>query len=226
MSNAGQAGSAIVGGIVGFIFGGPTGAMYGIQIGLLAGSVLFPTQLPAVQGPRMEDMQSTSAQVGVPVIETWGTIAVPGNVMWLGPLVEVATTEEVGGKGGPEQTQTTYSYFQSIAVGLRGAFTRPIGGILRIWENGKLVYDVRPQQDAETAAELLERSEASFAYAARMAVYMGTADHMRDPVIEGIEGSGNVPAFRDLAYVTFYERQLTDEQARRHPQWRFEVYDG
>lgn len=226
MSNTGQAASAVIGGIIGFVFGGYTGAAYGIQLGLLAGTVLFPTQLPTVIGPRIEDLQSTSAQVGTPVIETWGTITVPGTVIWLGPLVEVATTEEIGGKGGPEQEQTTYTYFQSIAVGLRGAFNRPIGGILRIWENGKLVYDVRPQQDGETDQEHLERSEASIAYAARMTLYLGTTDQMPDPVIEAIEGVGNVHAFRDLAYVTFFERQLTDEQARRHPQWRFEVYDG
>jgi hypothetical protein len=226
MSNSGQAGSAIIGGIIGFFVGGPTGAMYGIQLGLLAGTVLFPTQLPQQFGPRMEDMQSTTAQVGVPVIETWGTITVPGTVMWLGPRIEIVTTEEVGGKGGPEQTQTTYTYFQSIAVGLCGSFDRPIGGILRIWENGKLVYDVRPQQDDETAQEYLERTEASFLYTARMTVYTGAVDQLPDPVIEQVEGVGNVPAFRDLAYVVFYERHLSDEQARRHPQWRFEVYDG
>jgi hypothetical protein len=226
MSNTGQAASAIVGGIIGYIVGGPSGAAYGIQLGLLAGQVLFPTQLPQQFGPRMEDMASTTAQVGVPVIETWGTITVPGTVMWLGPLVEVATTEELGGKGGPEQQQTTYTYFQSIAVGLCGSFNRPIGGILRIWENGKLVYDLRPQQDDETAQEFLERTEASVRFAARLTVYTGAIDQMPDPVIEGVEGVGNVPAFRDLAYVTFYERQLTDDQARRHPQWRFEVFDG
>lgn len=226
MSNSGQAASAFIGGVVGFVFGGWTGAAYGIQLGLLAGTVLFPTQLPTIMGPRIEDLQSTSAQVGTPVIETWGTMTVPGTVMWLGPLVEVATTEEIGGKGAPEQDQTTFTYFQSIAVGLRGAYNRPIGGILRIWENGKLVYDARPQQEDETDEEYLERSEASIAYAARMTVYLGTTDQMPDPVIEAIEGVGNVPGFRDLAYVTFFERQLTDEQARRHPQWRFEVYDG
>lgn len=226
MSNTGQIASAVIGGIIGFAIGGVQGASYGVQIGLLAGSVLFPTQLPTIFGPRIEDLQSTSAQVGVPVIETWGTMVVPGTVMWLGPLVEVATSEEIGGKGGTEQTQTTYAYFQSIAVGLRGAFNRPITGILRIWENGKLVYDVREQLDEETDAEYLERTEASYAYAARMTVYTGTADQMPDPVIEAIEGVGNVPGFRDLSYVTFFERQLTDEQARRHPQWRFEVYDG
>lgn len=226
MSNAGQAATAVVGGIIGFFIGGPTGAMYGAQLGLLAGTVLFPTQLPEQFGPRLEDLQATSAQVGVPVIETWGTIAVPGTVMWLGPREEVSTTEEVGGKGAPEQQVTTYSYYQSVAVGLRASLHRPIGGILRIWENGKLVYDVREQQEGEGAEEYTERTEASYAYQAGFTLYTGTADQEPDPTIEAVEGVGNVPGFRDLAYIVFPNRQLTDEQARRHPQWRFEVYDG
>lgn len=226
MSNAEQAAVAVVGGIVGYIIGGPTGAMYGAQLGLLAGSVLFPTQLPGVMGPRLEDLQGTSAQVGTPVPDTWGTIAVPGTVIWLGPREEVAQTEEVGGKGAPEQSVTTFTYFQSIAVGLRASTHRPIGGILRIWENGKLVYDVRDQLEDETIDEFTERTEASYLYRARFELYTGTSDQLPDPTIEAVEGVGNVPGFRDLAYVVFPDRQLTDDQARRHPQWRFEIFDG
>lgn len=226
MSNAEQAASAVVGGIVGFFIGGPTGALYGIQLGLLAGSVLFPTQLPGMMGPRLEDLQGTSAQVGTPVIDTWGTIAVPGTVIWLGPVEEVATTEEVGGKGAPEQSVTTFTYFQSVAVGLRASTHRPIGGILRIWENGKLVYDVRDQQEGETVDEFNERLQASYVHQAGWTLYTGTSDQLPDPTIEAVEGVGNVPGFRDLAYVVFPDRQLKDDQARRHPQWRFEIYDG
>lgn len=228
MSNAEQAATAIVGGIIGFVVSGfnPVGFVYGAQLGLLAGTVLFPTQLPPVIGPRLEDLAGTSAQVGSPVHDTWGTIAVPGTVMWLGIRREVAQTEEVGGKGAPEQSVTTFTYFQSVAVGLRGSTHRPIGGILRIWENGKLVYDVREQQPDETIEEFTERTEASYLYQARFTLYTGTADQLPDPTIEAEEGVGNVPGFRDLAYVVFPDRQLTDEQARRHPQWRFEIYDG
>lgn len=224
MSNTGQAALTIVGAIIGAFT--PLGPVYGAQLGYLAGTLLFPTQLPGQFGPRLEDLQGTNAQVGTPVIDTWGTMAVPGTIIWLGPRVEVSTTDEVGGKGAPEQEVTTYSYYQSIAVGLRGSTHRPIGGILRIWENGKLVYDIRPQQDDEDSTAYTERTEASYAYQAGFTLYTGTADQLPDPTIEAVEGVGNVPAFRDLAYVVYPNRQLTDEQARRHPQWRFEVYDG
>ena len=221
MSNSGQWASAIVGGVIGFIYGGPVGAAYGIQIGLMAGGLLFPTQLDPVFGPRIEDLATTSAQVGVPVVQTWGTIAVPGTVMWLGPVKEVATTEVVGGKGGPEQEVTTYSYYQPIAVGLSEG---PIGGVSRIWENGKLAYDMRAPQPGETLEQYNERRDASEEYADGFTLYRGTADQLPDPTIESFEGMGNVPAFRDLAYIVFHNWQLKDEHARRHPQRRFEVF--
>lgn len=224
MSNAGQGVSAIVGGIIGFVVGGPTGALYGFQLGLLAGTAIFPTQLPTLMGPRLEDLQTTNAQVGVPVVRSWGTIAVPGTVMWLGPIEEVATTEEIdGGLLGPDQSRTTYTYFQPIAVGLVG---NRIAGILRIWENGRLMYDVREQQPEETIDEFVERTEASDRYQANFTLYHGTTDQMPDPTIESVEGTGNVPAFRDLSCVVFNNRQLREDQALRHPQWRFEIYDG
>lgn len=147
MSNAGQGITAVVGGVIGFVAGGPAGAAYGFQIGLLLGTALFPTKLPGIEGPRLEDLSTTDAQVGGPIHYTYGTITVPGTVIWLGELVETAvvTTEEVGGKGGGGQTQTTttYRYNQSIAVGLCEG---PISRVLRIWENGELVLDRRPDQ--------------------------------------------------------------------------------
>lgn len=221
MSNAGQGVTALIGGIIGFVVGGPTGAAYGFQLGLLAGTALFPTELPRIIGPRIEDLQTTSAQVGSPVVDTWGTIAVPGTVLWLGPLVEHAETEEVGGKGAPSQETTTFTYTQSIAVGLCEGV---IGGLLRVWENGKLVYDLRDQQEDETDDAYQERLTASYAF--QFTLYTGTDSQAPDPTIEAVEGVGTVPAFRDLAYVVFTDRLLTDEQARRHPQWRFEVFDG
>lgn len=46
MSNPGQAVLGIVGGVVGFFIGGPAGAAYGFQLGLLAGDADVPTRLP------------------------------------------------------------------------------------------------------------------------------------------------------------------------------------
>jgi hypothetical protein len=226
MSNAGQVAGAIVGGIIGFVASGftPMGAMYGIQLGLLAGMALSPTELPRQFGPRMEDLQTTSAQVGAPVVRSWGTMAVPGTVMWLGAIEEVATTTEVdSGTFGPEQSVTSYSYYQSIAIGLVG---NEISGIQRVWENGELMYDIRGQQDNETSEEFSERMEASRQWEGGVMLYTGTEDQMPDPTIEAEEGVGNVPAFRGLSYIVLTRRRLLESQGRRHPQYRFEIYDG
>lgn len=224
MSNSGQAALTIVGAIIGAYTGlGWIGVIYGAQIGLLAGQYLFPTQLPGQFGPRIEDLLTTSAQLGVPVPIIYGTIAVPGTVIFLGCVEERTSTEEVGGKGGPTQTITTYTYYQTIAVGLCEG---PISGLLRVWENGELKFDMRPQQADETAQEYADRIEMSSEYGAGFFVYLGDEFQEADPTLESIMGVGEVPAFRGLAYVVYPDRQLLDEQARRHPQFRFEVWQG
>lgn len=220
MSNFGQGVAAVAGAVVGFAVGGPTGAAYGFQLGLLTGSALFPTQLPGVTGPRLEDIDQTAADPGAPVPIPYGTIALAGSTIWLGPVVEETETDTVGGKGAPEQDVTTYTYRQSIAVGLCEG---PIVSLLRIWENGKLVYDVREQQNGESDEDYLARVEASTEYGAGFDLYLGEEDQLPDPTIEADKGAGNVPAFRGLAYIVFRDRILRDDQGRRHPSFRFEV---
>jgi hypothetical protein len=220
MSNVGQGVFAAVGGVVGFIIGGPTGAAYGFQIGLLAGSALFPTQLPGVQGPRLQDLDTAQQDPGAPVPIVYGTCAITGTVMWLGEVIESSQTDTVGGKGAPEQDVTTYTYSQSVAIGLCEG---PLGGVLRIWENGRLVYDARPQLAGETDADFVARGEAASAYLENLTIYLGTEDQEPDPTIEADKGVGNVPAFRGLAYMVYANRQLTDDQGRRHPVFKVEV---
>lgn len=220
MSNPQQALAGIAGGVIGWFVGGPAGAAYGFQAGLLAGSILYPTQLPHVYGPRIEDMQVTNAQLGGAIPYIYGTVTVPGAVIYLGCPVEVSTTTELGGKGGPEQEQTTYTYFQTIALGLAETFD----GLLRIWENGELKYDVREIQDGETDEDYAARLETSSEYAIGFTLYLGGEEQEPDPTLEAELGVGNVPAFRGLGYIVFHDRQLTDAQARRHPQFRFEIY--
>jgi hypothetical protein len=196
--------------------------------------VLFPTQLPA--GPRIADTRTTTASVGGPVPIVFGTCAVAGTVIWLAPYVEHSSG---GGKGGP--VQKLYNYTQSIAIALcervddyapdaEGA----IGGVSRIWENGAIVYDIRPQQLAsstsllnrlaETDQEYANRLTASAAYAETFTLYLGDEIQLPDPTIEAVQGAGNVPAFRGLAYIVYPNRNLTMAQGLRHPNFQFEVY--
>jgi hypothetical protein len=232
MSNIGQAALIVVGTVVGAYFGSP---QLGFALGAMAGSVLFPTQLPA--GPQITSNRTTTATIGDPVPIIFGTCDVAGTVIWLAPLV--TTTNEAGAKGGPEQLQ--YQYNQSIAIGLcervddnADPTVGAIGGISRIWENGTLVYDIRPQLGVdteegiltpETDADYANRLTASAAYAETFTLYLGTEEQLADPTIESIQGAGNVPAFRGLAYIVYPNRLLQTAQGWRHPSFKFEVYE-
>ncbi len=230
MSNLGQAALIVVGTVVGAYFGYP---QLGFVLGSLAGSALFPTQLPS--GPKIQDNRTTTSVVGGPISILFGTANLPGTVMWLAPYVQHESTQ--GGKGGPEQQ--TFSYTQSIALGLaervdddapdtEGA----IAGVSRIWENGSIVYDIRPQQVADTALGTIAETDqqyhnrlvASAAYAETFTLYLGDELQEPDPTIEAIEGVGNVPPFRGVAYIVYPNRNLTIAQGLRHPNFQFECY--
>lgn len=227
MGKYGQAILTIGGTIIGAYFGYPA---LGAALGSLAGSLIFPTQLPTVTGPRLSDLAQTSASVGAPIPEGWGTFPVPGCVIAQTDLREVIESEEVGGKGGPSQTVETPTYFQDFAIGLcegedpingRG----PIGGVRTIWANGKPILDRRPQRDGESDADFKKRIVASDKLAESMVVYLGTEDQEPDPTLEAFFGVGNISAFRGLAYVMFINWQNKTEDGNRMPaQWKFEVY--
>lgn len=219
MSNVGQAALVIVGTVVGYYIGYP---QLGFVLGSLAGNALFPTQLPGQSGPRLSDNQTTSSVIGNPVPIVFGTAAVAGCYMWLAKINEITNTEHVGGKGGPEQTNTTYSYTQSIAVGLCEG---PIAGMSRVWENGKLVYDIRPQLAGESDTDYANRLTVAAAYAETFTLHLGDEDQMPDATIESVEGVGEVPGFRGLAYIVYPDRKLREDQALRHPSFKFEVYE-
>ena len=83
-----------------------------------------------------------------------------------------------GGGGGGSVTSTTYSYFANFAVGLCEG---PIDRIGRIWADGK------PLSLAGIT----------------MRVYRGLGDQSPDPLIEGVEGSGNALGLGGTAFVVF-----------------------
>lgn len=236
MSNAGQTVLTIVGTAVGFAFGAP---QLGFLLGSYAGQIAFPTQLPTARGPRLDDLKAQTSTLGSPIPRVYGTFAVAGNVIWASDLQETQNTETVGGKGGaPEQDVVSYSYSQSLAIGLAmsdGA--AQIQGIRRIWANGKLIYDrTKPSDDvlfaigtepADTplgqALQAVERKlAASDNLDGIMQFYDGTQT-TADPTIESYEGVGNVPAYMGLAYVVFTDLQLAD-YGNRAPNFQFEVY--
>jgi len=196
------------GGIVGGFFGAPE---LGMAAGAILGQLLFPGsgKHQYIEGPRLNDLQVTSGSYGLAIPDVYGSARLAGNVIWTAGIVEHKhVSEQEEGKGGPSQTTTqiTYTYTCSFALGIcKGE----IDNILRIWANGMLIYTANP---ANTGAA----SKLNFT------LYTGSSTQSVDPIMEANKGAGNVPAYRDLAYIVFEDLDLTN-YGNRLPNINFEV---
>lgn len=220
----GRIGLTIAGGVAGGVIGGFLGnPLLGAQIGLtaggIAGSLAFPEQLPDVVGPRLNDLQVQSSAEGVPIPVIYGTVRLAGNVMWALPITEVETTEEVSAKGGASQSTTGYSYFGNFAVGLAAG---PIGGIIRLWADTKLIYDATNGNtggmyrygsvhvETTGATNLSDSVLGAMSGLSALRLYLGDETQEPDPLIEADQGAGQVPPWRGLVYVVFENLPLAD----------------
>ena len=174
-------------------------------VAALAGSMIDQQLFaPSFQqeGPRLDDLRLQTSTFGASIPKVYGTVRTDCNVIWGTPYVEHVTTETQGGGGkggggGGETTTTTYTYSISFALALCQG---PITSIGKVWADGKLID--------------LSRHDHT--------VYYGTETQTPDPFIEGIEGAGNVPAYRGLAYIVFKHFYVTD-YGNRIPNLSFEV---
>jgi len=201
MSSVGQAVGGVVGAVAGFFIGGPSGALYGAQIGMGVGGLLDPPKGPHMEGPRLSDLSVQTSTYGAVIPRVYGTVALYGNVFWLenNALKEVARTESQGGKGGPTSTTTTYSYFATFAVGLCEG---PIVGVRRIWVGSKLIYDAGGSDYATIAA--------SNAVSGLFTLHQGSDTQLPDDRMQATLGVANTPAYRGLAYLVLKDYPLAD----------------
>ena len=83
----------VVGGVTGFILGGPSGAVLGANLGSTAAGLFFPksqrVQLPTQEGPRLADLRAQTATYGNMIPKIYGTMRLAGNVIWSTDLKEV-----------------------------------------------------------------------------------------------------------------------------------------
>ncbi len=167
-----------------------------------ADRLIFGPRKRRVEGPRLESFTVQASQEGAPVPRVFGRARIAGQLIWAADFKETTsdTTESSGGKGGRPAAQTTYReylYSISFAVGLCEGEIDRIG---RVWADGKPL-------------DLTDKN---------MRVYRGDETQNPDALIEAIEGAGNAPAFRGLAYVVFEDLVLKDF-GNRIPQLAFEV---
>lgn len=214
----GQLITTVVGGAIGFVIGGPLGAQIGATLGGMIGASLFG---PTIKGPRLTDLKVTASTYGAAIPEIYGTVRVGSNMIWSTGLKE--TKHKSGGKGGPKQT--TYTYDCTFAVALCKG---PIDEILRVWADGKIIYDVTSgatRFTGDSFADILlviAQSKKKKKKNIRMRVYRGDEEQMPDSLIEADKGVGNVSAHRGIAYVVF-ERLPLEDYGNRVPQLTFEV---
>jgi hypothetical protein len=196
-----SAAGAAVGGSLGGTFAGLSSVAIGRAVGATLGRVvdqkILGSGAQAVETGRVDRFRLTNAGEGDPVTQLYGRLRLGGQVIWASDFEEVSSTSG-GGKGGASQPKTTeYSYSVNVAIALcEGEITR----VGRIWADGE-----------EIAPDDLN-----------MTVYTGSADQQPDPLMEAIEGTGMVPAYRGTAYVVM-EALALQRFGNRVPQFSFEV---
>lgn len=194
----------IVGAIVGAFIPG-VGPALGYAIGSVVGNAVDPVQ---IQGPKIGDVAQQTSSEGVYQPIYFGTAAGAGNIIAQGP--NIIKKKKDSGKGGPETT-TEYLY-KTFAIRIGKGWKGAITGVSRIWEDGKLVYDIRAE--STIVAESIE-------FAKGFRLYLGTQDQLPDPDLEAIYGIGNTPAYVGRAYIVFPRKNITDRKSI--PDYRFEV---
>lgn len=193
------AGAAVGAGFGGTVLG-LSGAVIGRAVGATVGRAIDQRVLGAGSEPvnvgRIERLRLTGAGEGAAIGQIWGRMRVAGQVIWATNFVETVRRRRTG-KGAPKPKVNEYSYSVSLAIALCEGEILRVG---RIWADGNEI----------SATDL------------NMRIYSGSEDQLPDPLIEAIEGAGQAPAYRGLAYVVIEDLELS-AYGNRVPQFSFEV---
>ncbi|MCV6587112.1 MAG: glycoside hydrolase/phage tail family protein [Marinibacterium sp.] len=202
-----SAAGAAIGGSIGGSFAGLGSAIIGRAVGATLGRVIdqriMGTGAEPVEHGKTDRFRLSSAADGQPVAQVYGRMRLGGQVIWASDFLESSATTGGGGggKGAPRGPQVTqYSYSVSLALALCAGEISAVG---RVWADGE-----------EIARDDLN-----------LRVYTGSDDQLPDPLMEAIEGAGQVPAYRGTAYVVIEDMNL-DAFGNRVPQLSFEVVRG
>ena len=151
-----------------------------------------------IKGNRITDFAQTTATVGVPIPKIIGRAPTDGNVIFAPLPPKENRVVKRQGKGGTKTESFTYTLSYAIAF-CQG----PIFGYWWIKRNGKVVWTQDPNAPIDDAAYAAK-------WAQKATFYYGTDSQLPDSTIESYEGSGNVSAFRFLAYVVVENDDVTD----------------
>jgi hypothetical protein len=208
----------VVGGAVGFVLGGPSGAILGANLGGMAAGAFFAktqrVQLPTQEGPRLADLRAQTSTYGNMISKVYGTMRLSGNVIWATDIKEIKTektstqTSSGGGKGGgggkttTSQTTVTYEYVITLAIAIcEGA----VDEVFRVWADSKVLTE-----DVLSAAQ------------GKYNVHLGDETQMVDDIMAKFLSADTIPAYRGMAYVVIEDFPL-GEYGNRIPNFTFEV---
>ncbi|QCO54613.1 host specificity protein [Pseudorhodobacter turbinis] len=197
LSAVGAAAGAGFGGTVLGLSGAVIGRAVGATLGRVIDQRLMGAGSEAVETGRIERFRLTGASEGASVPQVYGRMRVAGHVIWATQFSETSSTNRSGGKGAPQQSVTSYSYTVSFAVALCEGEISTVG---RIWADG---IELDPDS-------------------LNLRIYRGTEDQLPDPKIEAVEGLGNAPAYRGIAYIVVEDLDIS-RFGSRVPQFTFEV---
>ena len=201
-----SAAGAAIGGSVGGTLAGLSSVAIGRAVGATLGRVIDQRLMgqgsSVVEHGRIDRFRLTNSGEGNAISQLYGRMRMAGQVIWASDFLETTSTTTTGGggKGGPptpKTTTTSYSYSVSVALAVCEGEIARIG---RVWADG----------------EELARDDLN------MRVYTGAHDQLPDPLMEAIEGQGQVPAYRGTAYVVIENLGL-ERFGNRVPQFSFEV---
>jgi GTA TIM-barrel-like domain/Putative phage tail protein len=182
--------------VIGPFIGASIGQTLGAQLGSVIDDAIFGKDTVRVEGPRLEDLAVQASTYGKNIPIIYGNMRLAGNIIWADAIKETSSTSNRN-NGTSRVSTTNYHYSVSLAIALcEGEIT----AIERMWA------DAQPINSAE--------------YSYR--IYYGTEDQLPDTLIEAIEGQGNTPAYRGLAYVVFEDFPLA-LYGNRIPNFTFEV---
>lgn len=194
----------IVGAVVGAFFGSP---QIGYAIGAVVGNLVDPV---INQGPKIGETGAQTSQEGAPRAIIYGTASCTGNIIAAGPVIKSTELESADGGKGSEKTEVERAY-RNYAIRICEG---PMAGILRIWEDDKLVYDVR-------GGSLMLAESAK--WIANKNVFLGDETQLPSAFLNlNVPPLGDHPAHRGTAYIVFGLEDLTDRRGSI-PQYRFEV---
>ena len=189
-AQVGTSALSMAGGYIGGMVGGPFGSMIGSLAGGIIGSLIFGR---AKAKPLVPDVQILNSSYGKPIPIVWGTMRLPVNMIWQGPI---STHEHTVGKA---FGTIAYNYNQSVALAVcEGPVT-----FKKLYLDGKLFMDW---------TALFPEDQCKYRFTIR--TYPGDEAQLPDPkmvkwVQENVIPGASCPAYRGLAYMLYDEADMS-----------------